>query len=287
MSHVTGCRSCGNASLKSIARWEQPSASAKSPYVAQPTTGYEELVFCPQCLLVHRIGEVGRSLAGGEAVRTSDSSAWGARHLTQQIIATQKLRPASMVIEIGSRDGRLLSDYLSAGIPVLGIEPAVRLAELARLEYGVPTLCRHFDKPLAVELALCAQDADVVHLHHSLSLVSDLEAVIGGLHAVLKNSGVAVIETPYIKHLIERRALWSAHTGQRNYFSLTSLANLLARHKLVLHDVELVGEGSELRVFLGRAGEASGRVAKLLADEQAWGVSQLLTYLPPRPAKVA
>jgi SAM-dependent methyltransferase len=287
MSHNTGCRSCGNVSLKSIARWQQPGGPAKSPYATRPTTDYEELVFCPACALVHRIGESGRSPAAGDVVRTSDSTAWSARHLTQQIIATQKLRPSSMVIEIGSRDGRLLSDYHSAGIPVLGIEPAVKLAELARLEYNVPTLCRHFDKPLALELALCCQSADVVHMHHSLSLVSELNTVIGGLHAVLKDTGVAVIDTPYVKHLIERRALWSAHTGQRNCFSLTSLGNLVARHKLVLHDVERTGEGSTLRVFLGRRGHTSERVTKLLAEEESWGVNQLMTYMPPRPAKVA
>jgi hypothetical protein len=90
-----------------------------------------------------------------------------------------------------------------------------------------------------------------------------------------------------VKHLIERRALWSAHTGQRNCFSLTSLGNLVARHKLVLHDVERTGEGSTLRVFLGRRGHTSERVTNLLAEEESWGVNQLMTYMPPRPAKVA
>ena len=90
-----------------------------------------------------------------------------------------------------------------------------------------------------------------------------------------------------MKQLIDRRAIWSAHNGQRNCFSLTSLAHLVAQHKLVLHDVERTGEGSAMRVFLGRRGNTSDRVTKLLAEEQAWGVDQLLTYMPPRPAKVA
>ena len=54
-----------------------------------------------------------------------------------------------------------------------------------------------------------------------------------------------------------------------------------------MHDVVRTGEGSALRIFLGRRGHTSDRVTKLLAEEQAWGVNQLMTYMPPRPAKVA
>ncbi len=58
--------------------------------------------------------------------------AWHARHLTSQVIASQKLRPTSFVVVLGSGDGSLVKDYLAAGIPSLGVEPDLGMAESAR-----------------------------------------------------------------------------------------------------------------------------------------------------------
>jgi hypothetical protein len=206
--------------------------------------------------------------------------------LACQVIAYQKLRPTSLVIGIGSRDGRMLTDYQSAGIPVLGIEPAIKQAELARLEHGVPTLCRYFDKYFAAHLAACGQQADVVHLHHVLPLVGNLEDFTAGLPIVLKDTGVAVIEVPYVRTMTECNELAARHHWQLSYFSLHSLVHLLGKHRLVVHDVDRLDDGS-LRLFVGKCGETSARVSTLLAEEKSWGVDRAASYLKPRPAKVA
>jgi hypothetical protein len=287
MPTVSGCRSCGEKSLKLILKCERP-ATAR-PTGSDPTlmvsqnTDADELFLCPRCALVQRV-----VVDGSPMTAPCDSLNPPARQLIHQVIASQKLRPTSLVMAIGSRDGRLLGDYQAAGIPVLGIEPAVRLAELARLERGVPTLCRRFNKDLALQLVGCGQPADVVHLHHVLPLVADLDPVIAGLPVVLKDSGVAIIEVPYVKPLVERGELAAWHYSHLSYFSLTSLVRLLSRHTLVVHDVERVPEGSGgLRLFVGKRGETSTRVATLLADEKAWGVDRVASYQAQRPAKVA
>jgi hypothetical protein len=257
-----------------------PQSSDKTRAVSQAGSG-DRLVHCPKCNLVQRI------LAEEPATSTSrETVAWPARQLACQVIAYQKLRPTSLVIGIGSRDGRMLTDYQSAGIPVLGIEPAIKQAELARLEHGVPTLCRYFDKYLAAHLAGCGQQADVVHLHHVLPLIGNLDEFTAGLPIVLKDTGVAVIEVPYVRTMTERNELAARHHWQLSYFSLTSLSNLLGGHRMVVHDVERLADGS-LRLFVGKQGQTSARVSTMLADEKSWGVDRPKSYLSPRPAKVA
>ena len=288
MSSATRCRSCSTPSLNTIHQWEPPAASAPAA-LATAELGTQELAFCPKCMLVQRVFEEHTPKPNNtDYVPPQQLASWPARQLTSQIIATQKLRPTNLVLQIGSREGRLLNEYQAAGVPVLGIEPAVRLAELARLEHGVPTLCRYFDRTLALHLLNCGQPADVVHLSYLLPLVDDLDAVVSGLPIVLKDSGIAVVEVPYVRRYLDCGNLWAPQQKQLSYFSLTSLHNLLSRHKLVIHDVERSADGgTSLRLFVGKQGETSSRVATLLTDENSWGVDRLGTYLPQRHAKVA
>ncbi len=287
MPHAICCRSCGNTSLNSLVKWERPTtlqAQPGGPLTLAPKTAYgDELVFCPQCTLVQRIINVGSAIPSSH-----ERASLPVRPLVTQIIASQKLRPTSLVIDIGSREGRLLADYRSAGIPVLGVEPAVRLAEIARRENHIPTLPRWFDAQFASLLAGCNQLADVVHLSHALPYVENLDSVAAGVATLLKPSGVAVIDTPDVKQLLDRRELCSPLNAELSYFSLTSLATLFARQKLVIYDAErLTDNDGTLRLFLGKHGQSSPRVTKLLTEEQHWGVAHASTYFPTRQIKVA
>ena len=46
----------------------------------------------------------------------------------QKHIAEKKLGKDSFVIEIASNDGYLLKNFIAAGVPCLGIEPAANIA---------------------------------------------------------------------------------------------------------------------------------------------------------------
>ena len=111
-----------------------------------------ELYFCPQCALV-QIGEtvpperLFRDYAYASSF--SDTMVEHARTLVEALIGRRGLGPASLVIEVASNDGYLLQFYKQRGIPVLGIEPAANIAELAIKTKGIPTLVEFFDEELA------------------------------------------------------------------------------------------------------------------------------------------
>jgi SAM-dependent methyltransferase len=195
-------------------------------------------------------------------------------------MASQKLRPTSLVIEVASNDGYLLKNYQAAGIPVLGIEPAVNVARVAQDKNGIPTLCKFFGRDLAAQLEGCGQQADVVHVHNVLAHVADLNGFVAGLGIVLKDSGVGIIEVPYVKDLIDNVEFDTIYHEHLCYFSLTSLSKLFARHRLTLLDVERIPmHGGSLRLFAGKNGNSSKRVQTMLKDEAAWGVDRAAFYL--------
>lgn len=280
------CRSCGEVRLKSVLTLGKlPLANRliTEDQLGSTEPAYPlELVLCPRCSLV----QITETVPPEELFRNyvyfssfSEGVLKHARQLAGQIIASQKLRPSSLVIEIGSNDGYLLQNYQAAGIPVLGIEPAVNVARVAQDQNGIPTLCKFFNRDLAAQLAGCDEKADVVHIHNVLAHVADLNGFVAGMHIVLKDTGLALVEVPYVKDLIDNVEFDTIYHEHLCYFSLTSLTHLFEKHGLRVLDVERTSiHGGSLRLYIGKTGCSSARVAKLLDDEAAWGVAQPSYY---------
>ena len=58
----------------------------------------------------------------------------------------------SRVMEIASNDGYLLQHFVARGVPVLGIEPAANVAQVA-IEKGIPTTVCFFGTATAETIA--------------------------------------------------------------------------------------------------------------------------------------
>jgi len=236
-----------------------------------------ELYFCPQCALV----QIAETVPPARLFRDyayassfSDTMVEHARGLVATLIGRRGLGPASLVIEVASSDGYLLQFYKQRGIPVLGIEPAANIAELAIATKGIPTLVEFFDEELARRLAAEGRLADVIHAHNVFAHVPDPNRFVGGVKQVLKPDGVAVVEAPYVRDLIATLEFDTIYHEHFSYYSLSAVEALCRRHGLVINDVELVPiHGGSLRLFMAHAGSpASARVGELLAKEKSEGL---------------
>ncbi|HTU27029.1 MAG TPA: class I SAM-dependent methyltransferase, partial [Pirellulales bacterium] len=157
----------------------------------------------------------------------------------------------------------------------LGIESSAKLAHAAQCESGVPTLRGRFSRELALQLEACGQPADVVHVHHALASTADLSGFVAGLCTLLKPEGVAIVEVPYVRDMVERVEFNTIYHDHLCYFSLLSLAALFGRHGLMVTDVERrPAGGGSLRVFVARAGVVSDAVGRLLAEERQLGLDR-------------
>ena len=236
-----------------------------------------ELYFCPQCALV----QIGETVPPARLFRDyayassfSDTMVEHARGLVATLIGRRGLGPASLVIEVASSDGYLLQFYKQRGIPVLGIEPAANIAELAIATKGIPTLVEFFDEELARRLAAEGRLADVIHAHNVFAHVPDPNRFVGGVKQVLKPDGVAVVEAPYVRDLIATLEFDTIYHEHFSYYSLSAVEAVCRRHGLMISDVELVPiHGGSLRLFMAHAGSpASARVGELLAKEKSEGL---------------
>jgi SAM-dependent methyltransferase len=281
------CRSCGQADLISFLSLGQTPLANSLPAkedLGKPEATYPlDVAFCPHCALVQITETVPAEVLFREYLyfsSFSDTVLQNACDLVERLIPQRHLTSKSLVIEAASNDGYLLQYYKQFGIPVLGIEPAVNIAKVAN-ENGIPTLAEFFGEELAQKLKKEGTQADIVHANNVLAHVSNLNSFVAGIEGVLKDDGIAVIESPYVKDLIDRGEFDTIYHEHLCYYSLTSLTHLFERHNLVIQDVERIPiHGGTLRVFVGKQGFATpgSAVVELMAEEAAWGAGSLEFY---------
>lgn len=290
MSAVTPrCRSCGSGELATVlSLGETPLANAllDSAEPAEPEATFPlTVVFCPGCTLV----QLQETVPPEQLFRHyhyfssfSDTMLQHAADLAQRVRRQRKLGPNALVVEAASNDGYLLQHYHRAGVPVLGIEPARNVADIAKRKHGIDCRTEFFSAELASQLRTEGFAADVFHAHNVLAHVPDLNGFLEGVRTLLKRNGLAILEFPYVRELVDKVEFDTIYHEHLCYFSLTALRHCLAAHDLRVLDVVPVpihGGSLQVHAVPGKEGPSSAAVADLLAEEAAWGVERIETYL--------
>jgi hypothetical protein len=275
------CRSCGHGSLDlvlDLGRVPLANNLLRTPDEPHPRFPLS-LAFCPSCSLVQIRETVEPEVLFGHYLYFSSFSQAMLAHAkgeAEMLIRRRGLTRDSLVVEVASNDGYLLKNFVSAGIGVLGIEPARNIAEVASRN-GIPTRCEFFGREVGERLAREGVRADCVLGNNVLAHVADLNGFVAGAAAMLKPAGVAVFEFPYLGDMIEHAEFDTIYHEHLCYFSLTAINALFARHGLVVSDVERIAvHGGSLRVFAEPAGASpvpSAAVASLLAHERDAGMT--------------
>jgi SAM-dependent methyltransferase len=280
------CRACGGARVPlilSLGRTPLANALLSDAQLTAPEATYPlDLVFCEDCTLVQITETVPpEQLFSDYAYFSSfsDTMLAHAREIVSRLVRDRGLNGNSLAVEIASNDGYLLQYYRQAGVPVLGIEPAANIARCAE-ERGIRTIVEFFGAELATRLRAEGIRADVVHANNVMAHVPDLPGFARGLQAILKDTGCAIIEVPYVRDLVEKREFDTIYHEHLSYFSLTALSRLFARHGLAIHHVEVLAiHGGSLRVTVGMEGAPrSESVSRMLEAEERDGLTRLPFY---------
>jgi SAM-dependent methyltransferase len=276
------CRSCQGASLESILDLgTTPLADRmlRADQLAEEEPTFPlEVVFCRDCGLVQILETVDPELLFAADYpyfsSFSDYLLEHSRRNVEELIEMRGLGPDALVVELASNDGYLLRNYVERGIPVLGIDPVAGVAAAAE-KIGVPTQVAFFGEKLARELAAAGRRADVVHANNVLAHVADTNGFVAGLRHILKDEGIAVIEFPYVRDLVDHCEFDTIYHEHLCYFSATAVDHLLRRHDLYLNEVRrLPIHGGSLRLYVEPRERVGESVRTLLAAEREAGLDR-------------
>ena len=282
---IAACRSCGDERVRGVfSLGPAPLANtlADDEPAARSGPSYPlDFCVCEECALA-QLGEAPPPVeifADYPYLSSfSDTMVEHASELADTMIRECSLDGAAPVLEIGSNDGYLLQHFARAGIPTLGVDPAEAACQLAS-ERGIATRREFFGEQVAEQLLEEGIRPQAIVANNVMAHVPDLNDVMAGVRRLLSRDGVFVIETPYIRDLIERLEFDTIYHEHLFYYSLTSLSALLARHGLGQIDVARVPiHGGSLRVTARVGSGTSPAADRLLGDEEKWGVSELATY---------
>lgn len=240
------------------------------------------LGYCPDCSLVQLLEtRPAEEMFGDDYLYFSSFSEDLLTHSRKnalELIEMRGLGADNLVVEIASNDGYMLQNFKEKGVPVLGVDPALQPATAAR-EKGIETVQDFFGTRVAKSLRAEGRRADVIIANNVVAHVADQNDLVAGMAELLSDEGVAVIEFPYVRDLIDFIEFDTIYHEHLCYFSAGSAQTLFGRHGLHLNDVRrLPIHGGSIRLYFGKTAAPSQAVKDLLAEEDALGLNTFAYY---------
>jgi hypothetical protein len=284
----TCCRLCG-APLRDVFA-DLGSSPLANSYLSPERLGTMEPFYplralvCRHCFLVQlEEFETPAQIFSDYAYFSSYSTSWleHCRRYSEQMIELLGLGGHSQVVEIASNDGCLLHCFQERDVPVLGVEPAANVAQVAR-ERGITTVVEFFGRATARSLAAGSR-ADLLVGNNVLAHVPDLADFVGGMKILLAPGGTITMEFPHLQRLIEDDQWDTIYHEHFSYFSFLTASRVFAAQGLRLFDVEeLPTHGGSLRIYGAHEDDATKpdteRVVELREREREAGYERLETY---------
>jgi len=164
-----------------------------------------------------------------------------------------KLGANDLIVDIGSNDGTLLSNFRSHSHRVLGVEPT-ETGKIA-VARDIPTVSRYFRPEIAHEICSEYGAAQVVTSTNCFAHIEDVHAIVEGILELLSEGGIFISESHYLIGLLDRLQYDTIYHEHLRYYSLHSLKYLLEMHGLEVIDAHLIPtHGGSIRVFAARKG---------------------------------
>jgi SAM-dependent methyltransferase len=282
------CRSCGTPLTRTFLDLGETSLANSyldEEQLAVPEPRYPlHARVCESCFLVQLDHSVApEDIFTDYAYFSSYSDAWveHARRFAESFTARLGLHAGSLVVEVASNDGYLLRHFRERGVPVLGVEPAANVAEVA-VAAGIPTEVCFFGKATAARLFESGPKADLLVGNNVLAHVPDLNDFVGGMAIALAPGGVISIEVPHLLELIRHVEFDTIYHEHFSYFSLLAADRAFTQNGLRIFDVEeLPTHGGSLRILACHAHDARPEgdgLRRVQAAEASAGLDRLDTY---------
>jgi 2-polyprenyl-3-methyl-5-hydroxy-6-metoxy-1,4-benzoquinol methylase len=215
---------------------------------------------------------------------SSFSTSWLAhsKNYVENMISRFGFNQHSQVIEIASNDGYLLQYFKEKNIPVLGIEPTLSTAKVAR-EKGIESWTEFFGVDLGNKLVTQNRQADLLLGNNVLAHVPNLNDFVGGMKIALKPQGIITMEFPHLMQLIGNNQFDTIYHEHFSYLSFLTVQQIFEKHGLVMFDVEEIPtHGGSLRIYAKHAADnsksISANVQNLLDKEIDKGMKTLAYY---------
>lgn len=196
------------------------------------------------------------------------------------------LRKGDVVVDIGSNDSTLLRAYHNHGIVRVGFEPATNLMEKAR-RGGLSHIINSFFNYKDYQKEIGKKKAKIITAVAMFYDLNDPNTFMNDIEKMLDADGLFIIQMNYLPLMIKQNVFDHISHEHLEYYSLTTLEYLLAKHGFEIIDAELNDiNGGSVRAYIRRIGSpapqplsgAKKRLDKLRREERNMGLHHRAAY---------
>jgi len=180
------------------------------------------------------------------------------------------LKPNSKLIEIGSNDGTLLSNFNNSNIVCVGFEPSENVALEAKKKQ-TKTLINFFNTENVNLIKSYINSTDVICASNVICHIPDLTNLIKTIDKMLSNKGCFIFEEPYLGSMFKKTSYDQIYDEHIYMFSLHSVQKIFKLFDFELIDaIHQTTHGGSMRYVVGRKNQhnINNRVINGLDDEK-------------------
>ena len=284
----TTCRLCGGRRLQLVlALAPTPPANA---FVPESQLDEEQqkfpldVHFCEDCAHLQLLDIVDPRLLFENYVYVSGTSPAFVAHFDQyarDIVDRFRAAPGMLVVDIGSNDGTLLRSFQRLGLRVLGVDPAIKIAEEAT-KSGVETLAGFFTPSFPRSIRGRFGSAKIVTANNVFAHIDNLHAVVEGVRTMLSPDGLFVFEVSYLVDVYEKTLFDTIYHEHLAYHSVKPLVKFFQANGMELIEaLRVTSHGGSLRgvaQLRGGPHAVGASVAEALANEDRLGLGKAETF---------
>lgn len=178
------------------------------------------------------------------------------------------LKKKDLIIDIGSNDGNLLSNFKD-NHRVLGITPEL-IGKIA-IKKGINTIIKYFNNSTTRYVLKKYGKAKLISATNVFAHIDNIENVISNINKILDKDGVFVSESHYLVSLLETVQYDTIYHEHMRYYSLTSLNYLFKKYNLkVFYAKKIPTHGGSIRVYVTKSNnyKIHASVKKILKFEK-------------------
>ncbi len=240
-----------------------------------------DVYFCESCAHLQLLDVVDPEILFRDYVYVSGTSSSFVRHFqdyAEDCIARFSPMQGALALDIGSNDGTLLQFFQRAGLRVLGIDPAVKIAAAATAQ-GLETWPNFLDPATTKRILAEKGKASLITANNVYAHVDDLSGLTDCIREILAPDGVFAFEVSYAADVHAHVLFDTIYHEHLDYHTVKPLVPFFSAHGLELFAAKRIPtHGGSLRGYVQNAGgphRKDGSVAALVADEERARLDQV------------
>ena len=173
-----------------------------------------------------------------------------------------------LVIDIGSNDGNLLSNF-KKHFKVLGVTPE-NIGKIA-IKKGIPTILDYFNEKTVKLIKKKYGLAKIITATNVFAHIDNPNKITKLVKTLLQKKGIFISESHYLVGLLKNLQYDTIYHEHQRYYSVTSLNYLFKLHGLEIFDVKKINtHGGSIRVYACNKGKykKTKKIYQILNEEK-------------------